>query len=166
MAAFERFMAILPVALVLGLLFYLPNYWMYYQGKDFAPFFWWGVVTIAVFITAIIGVARLIRREAWVVDTKRGSLVYEIQYVFQDLRQYEFDLEDIEVVSARLQPSPFASTLSIRFGPDEQHTLIETRTAGKQLETLVEQLDPSVRRALDRPIEIERASDNEKEKND
>lgn len=141
-AALERFVFWFPIAAGALGLFFLPDYLGFYRAQQPAPGVFWAIVGGMAIFAALVGAAgRFARRDLWVIDADRGSVVFQTRPLIGDVRQAEADLNDLDAVVVRAPEGPAKASVGFRFDGMPDETLWESRFGAGSVDAVAGEIE-------------------------
>lgn len=160
LAAGERFIFSLLALVVVGTIFFLPDYVGRYRAQEpVAGMFFVLLGLASVLISLMLGVLRFFRREIWVVDPAQGALIYQTsRWLGLSQRQEAVDLGAIERFRTESRPGLADSQLLVQFSDGGGARMLVARRSAAAMDDLARQLaDYLAAQRIEIPVEHDRA---------
>lgn len=158
-AALERFVFVVPLIVIGGGIFFLPDYLGRYREQEPVPGFLLAALVItAVFIGLVASVLRYFRDDLWVVDANERMLVYQTSRVLgSGVEHTGIELDMIERFVAEIDESWGDSGLYVQVEGHGHERMLESRTGADSFGQVADVLrDFLSEKGLEIPVEIER----------
>lgn len=156
-AALERFAFLVPVIVIGGGLFFLPDYFGRYREQEPVPgFFLAALLGGAALIGLFASTLRYLREERWVIDVGEGLLVYETNRLFSaQVEQAGIELDRVERFRLETASFPGATGLFVELDDGSiTERIFETRLGGSSIVEVAAQLEAFIEgRRLDIPVD-------------
>lgn len=142
MAALERFLFLVPVIVLFGAIFFLPDYLGRYREEEPVP----GLLLAALFgVALLIGLAtsavRFLHSEIWVIDMDEEMLIYQSKRVFGGFDQTGVDIDRVDCFHMVSRGAPRSSGLYVELTDDKSERLFELRAGGRSFEEAADELE-------------------------
>ncbi|MFB6263097.1 MAG: hypothetical protein ABEL76_05650 [Bradymonadaceae bacterium] len=141
-AAAERFVFWFPIAAGAMGVFFLPDYLGYYRSQQPEPGMFWTVVGgMAIFAAGVGALVRFVRRDLWVIDVERGSVVFQTRPLLGQVRQAEADLDDLSTIAVQSGAAASKTVLRFEFDGLPDETLWSNRFGRRGVESAVDEIE-------------------------
>lgn len=160
-AALERFAFIVPLIVLGGSIFFLPDYLGRYREQEPMPgFLFLALIITAVFIGLVASALRFFRNDLWVIDATEQMLVYQASRVVgQGFEQSGIELDMVERFIVRIADAPRDSEIFVRVDGHGTERVISSRFGVESVREAADALGAFLEEnGIEIPVDIEARS--------